>query len=65
MTQTDLNRLDGAIARVREKGSRQALVLMDSRAFIVGAQSGTVVTALGGEDLQNHVFTNIDATVVA
>ena len=65
MTPRDLSRLDGAIARAKDKGSRSALVLIDGRAFIVGPQSGTVITAIGGEDLESHVFTNIDATVVA
>jgi flagellar operon protein len=61
----DLDRLGAAIQKARDKGSKSTLILMDGRAFIVGAKSGTVVTVAGKEDLTSQVFTNIDATVLA
>ncbi len=61
----DLDRLGAAIQKARDKGSKSTLILMDGRAFIVGAKTGTVVTVAGKEDLASQVFTNIDATVLA
>jgi flagellar operon protein len=61
----DLDRLGAAIKKARDKGSKSTLILMDGRAFIVGAKTGTVVTVAGKEDLTSQVFTNIDATVLA
>lgn len=61
----DFDRLGAAVTKARDKGSTNTLIIMDGRAFIVGAKTGTVVTVAAKEDLTSHVFTNIDATVLA
>ncbi len=58
----DLQRLSDALALAREKGSRDTLVLLDGRAFVLSVSTGTVVTAIPAQ--AGRVFTNIDSAVV-
>lgn len=58
----EVRQLETALDLARQKGARDALVLLDRRAFIVSVPTATVVTAMraGG----SRVFTNIDSAVV-
>ncbi len=60
-----LGRLQEGVGRVAGKGSRDSLVLVDGTAFVVSVPNRTVVTAVGSEHMREHVFTNIDSTVIA
>ena len=60
----DMLRLNDAVNRAEEKGSRDSLVLMDGTAFVVSVKNKTVVTAMAGDQMKDNVFTNIDSTVV-
>ena len=61
----ELDRLQGAVQRARDKGARDSLVLMDDLAFVVSIKNQTVVTAMTEDNLREHVFTNIDSAVIA
>jgi len=61
----ELSRLSEAVSRAEEKGASDSLILMDDKAFIVSVRNRTVVTAMTGESMKEHVFTNIDSTVIA
>lgn len=61
----DLQRLAQAVNRADEKGANNSLVVMDNTAFIVSIKNRTVVTAMTGDTVKDHVFTNIDSTVFA
>ena len=65
LTQNDLKRLGDAVSKAGEKGVRNTLVLVDSNAFIVNVPSGTVITAVGGNEEEQSVFTQIDGAVIA
>jgi flagellar operon protein len=60
-----LQRLEGAVDRAAGKGSRDAVVFVDSSAFVVSVQNRTVITAMDRSNLREHVFTNIDSAVIA
>ncbi|MCF7802845.1 MAG: hypothetical protein K9N46_07185 [Candidatus Marinimicrobia bacterium] len=60
----DLNLLSDAITKAAEKGSKESLVLMDSKAFVVSVPNRTVITAVDRAQMQDNVFTNIDSTVL-
>lgn len=60
-----VQRLTGGISRAASKGSRDAVVLVDSTAFVVSVPNNTVITAVGSEHMRSHVFTNIDSAVIA
>ncbi len=60
-----LGRLTGGVARAAGKGSRDSVVFVDGTAFVVSVANNTVITAVGAEHMQQHVFTNIDSAVIA
>ena len=59
-----LARLDNAVQRAAAKGSRESLVLVDGTAFVVAVKNKTVITAVDGTSMRDHVFTNIDSAVI-
>ena len=64
LSEADARRFIQAVERLKEKGSREALVVMGERAFVVSVKNGTVVTALSGSDMDGRIFTNIDSAIV-
>jgi flagellar operon protein len=60
----ELVKLQEAVHRAREKGSRESLILTDKAAFIVSVKNQTVITAVDRENMKENVFTNIDSTVM-
>jgi flagellar operon protein len=57
-------KLQGAIDKAASKGSKESLVLFQDMAFIVNIKNRTVVTAMDDHAMKDHVFTQIDSTVV-
>lgn len=64
MNENDMQRLQEAVSRAEEKGSRDSLVLDGDQAFLVNIPNKTVVTAVDMMELRDRVFTNIDSTVL-
>lgn len=62
---TRLGRLDSAITRAAEKGSRNSVVVLDDLAVVVDVRDRTVVTAMKRDAGRERVFTNIDSVVIA
>lgn len=60
----NLQRLGEGVRLAQEKGLSEALVLVDSTAYLVSAKNSTIITAVNGSDLKGNVFTNIDGTVI-
>ena len=65
MDSATMQRLGEGVDRATSKGSRAAVVLIDQNAFVVGVPSRTVITAVGRDNMREHVFTNIDSAVIA
>jgi flagellar operon protein len=59
-----VGRLTDGISRAAGKGSRASVVFVDGTAFVVSVTNNTVITAVGAEHMQQHVFTNIDSAVI-
>ncbi|MCL2107909.1 MAG: hypothetical protein FWH20_01000 [Oscillospiraceae bacterium] len=59
-----LERLNEGVKTAAEKGSSEALVLVDSTAFIVNIPNNKVITTMELEELKGNAFTNIDSTVI-
>ncbi len=59
-----LERLNKAVELAGEKGSSDALVMIDSNAFIVSVKNNKVITTLSAGDMRGNIFTNIDSTVI-
>ncbi|MEN6348082.1 MAG: TIGR02530 family flagellar biosynthesis protein [Syntrophomonas sp.] len=60
----ELNKLQEAVSKAREKGSRDSLILMQDLALVVSVKNNTVVTAVDGQNLKENIFTNIDSAVI-
>ncbi|MFC0214342.1 TIGR02530 family flagellar biosynthesis protein [Paenibacillus chartarius] len=59
-----LTKLGSAIDKAASKGAKDSLMLLDGTALIVNIPNRTVVTALDGASMQEHVFTQIDSAVI-
>jgi flagellar operon protein len=59
-----LQQIAGAVDQAAAKGAKDSLVLYRDIAMIVHVQSRTVVTAIDGASMKEHVFTQIDSAVV-
>jgi len=64
LSNDDITRLNEAVNRAEDKGSRDSLVLMNNIAFVVSVKNKTIVTALTNDQMQDKVITNIDSTVL-
>ncbi len=60
-----VERLEKGVDMAASKGSRAAVVMVDSNAYVVSVPNRTVITALDQNQMKNHVFTNIDSAVIA
>lgn len=60
----ELNLLQNAVNKARDKGARESLILMGDMALVVSIKNNTVITAMDGQSIKENVFTNIDSAVV-
>jgi len=65
LSETEMEKLQGAVERAEAKGAKDSLVMMNNKAFIINIPNRTVVTALPIEQGGDNVFTNIDSVVLA
>jgi flagellar operon protein len=65
LDQSTLQRLEGGVDRAAAKGSRESVVFVDDKAFVVAVRNRTVITAVDSAHMREHVFTNIDSAVIA
>ncbi|MBJ7332140.1 MAG: flagellar biosynthesis protein [Solirubrobacteraceae bacterium] len=65
LDQQTIQRLEGAVEKAAQKGSRDSVVFVDSTAFVVSVKNNTVITAMDKSNMREHVFTNIDSAVIA
>lgn len=59
-----LTKIVNAVEQAAAKGAKDSLVLYQDIAMIVNVPNRTVVTAMDGNSMQEHVFTQIDSAVV-
>jgi flagellar operon protein len=59
-----LAKIRSAIDKAAAKGAKESLLLMDNMAMIVNVSNRTVVTAMDGSSMREHVFTQIDSAVI-
>ncbi len=64
LTASDMEKLEAAVERARQKGARESLILFDRLALVVSVRNNTVITAVDGESMKENVFTNIDSAVI-
>jgi len=64
LTDNELVQLNNAVDKVKEKGGKDALLMMGDLAFVVSVPNRTVVTAMEKFAGEQKVFTNIDSALV-
>lgn len=65
LSSSELDKIQTAVGKAQQKGSKDSLVMMDNTAYIVNIPNKTVVTAVPVGDDNENVFTNIDSVVFA
>lgn len=60
----EMERLENAFNQAKSKDVKDALIIMDNKAFIVNVNSKTIITTVSKEQLKDNVFTNIDGAVI-
>ena len=61
----DVAKINSAVDRAQEKGSKESLILLDDLAFVVSVKNRVVITAVDQPSMKQNVFTNIDSVVIA
>ncbi len=64
-TPQGLERIEQAVDRAAEKGSKDALVIAGGLALVVSVSNRTVITVMSRDAMQDSVVTNIDSAVFA
>lgn len=65
LTPEIMQRLKDAVAKAKEKGSNETLMIFDNFSLIVSVKNNTVITAVDKSGMKENVFTNIDSAVFA
>ncbi len=63
VTDTDFQRLNKAFQIAESKGSKNPLIMIDDKAFIVNVPNKTIVTVMEKSKLENNAITNIDSAI--
>jgi flagellar operon protein len=65
LTPQGMQRIEQAVSKAEEKGSRDALVVAGGLSLVVSVTNRTVVTVMTQENMDESVITNIDSAVFA
>lgn len=64
ISQERWTRIEAQVRQAKAKGVNDSLVLLKDAALIVSAKNNTVITAMGRNEAENQIFTNINGTIV-
>lgn len=64
LTSDEMTRLKSAFSKAEKKGVKDALILIDDKAFIANINNKVVITTVNKEQLKDNIFTNIDGAVI-
>ncbi len=64
LSETDIGRIQDAVDRAGEKGSKESLILDGDNAYLVNVEDRKVITAVDHLEMRDRVFTQIDSAVL-
>ncbi|MGM0370670.1 MAG: TIGR02530 family flagellar biosynthesis protein [Bacillota bacterium] len=64
LEKNDLEKLQQAVTKAKDKGAKESLVMAGENAFIVSVENDTVITAMNQKNMDSKVVTNIDSAVM-
>ncbi|MFP3720950.1 TIGR02530 family flagellar biosynthesis protein [Niallia circulans] len=56
--------IEEKVTEAKKMGIKESLVLLNNAALIVSAKNNTVITAMDREEVTDHIFTNINGTII-
>jgi flagellar operon protein len=59
-----LQKLESVVAKAKDKGAKETLIIAGDSAMIVNIENKTVVTVMDKNMLKENIFTNIDAAAI-
>ncbi len=62
--ENEIANLEKGVGKLRKKGGKDSVVLLNEKAYVVSVQNNTVVTIIDNENLNENVFTNIDSMII-
>lgn len=65
LTDNQKDKINESVEKLKSKGVKESLVLVDNIALIVNVRNNIVVTALDGSEIDDNVFTNIDGAIIS
>ncbi|WP_425449187.1 TIGR02530 family flagellar biosynthesis protein [Dethiothermospora halolimnae] len=64
LTEDQIIRLENAMDKAENKGIKEALILIDKKAFIASVENKTIITTANHSDMKEKIFTNIDGAII-
>ena len=64
VTSTLMDDLNNAVAKAKQKGAKDVVIIGPKEVFIVNVPNNIVVTTLSGAEMKNNIFTKIDSAVI-
>ncbi|MBI4557743.1 MAG: hypothetical protein HY706_09175 [Candidatus Hydrogenedentes bacterium] len=64
LSPTEQAQVQAAVDQAAAKGARETLLVLPRAALVVNIPNRTVITAVGRDELENTIFTNIDSAVL-
>lgn len=64
MSPQEIQKINGGLAKISQKGAKESLLVMGDLAMIVNVPNKTVITVLDGQSMKENVFTNIDSAII-
>jgi flagellar operon protein len=65
LSDNEVERLQSAVSRARDKGVNESLILLNDKAFIVSVPNKTVITVMDQAQMSDNIVTDIDSAVFA
>lgn len=57
----ELKKIEEGVAKLRDKGCKDSVILSQDRAYVISIKNNTVVTIVDEDTMKNNIFTNIDS----
>lgn len=62
--ENEIANLEKGVGKLRQKGGKDSVVLLNEKAYVISVKNNTVVTIIDSENLNENVFTNIDSMII-
>jgi flagellar operon protein len=64
LSSQELQKINAGLEKVSQKGAKESLFVIGDLALVVNVANKTVITALDGKNMKDHVVTNIDSAII-